>query len=193
MIDTTGIKNESGMDDVLADELLAVRCQLGEAAALDALVARWHEPLWRYVRRMTGDDETTAELVQDIWLRVLRALPSLRDPSRVRAWLFGIARRAIMDGLRASYSTKATVDEDIESVPATEDPADLTEDLAAMHRGLAELPITERDVLVLFYLKELTLGQLAEVLSVPVGTVKSRLHRARSMLRRTLIQRGYAR
>jgi RNA polymerase sigma factor (sigma-70 family) len=83
------------------DELLAIRCQLAEPAALDELVERWHPPLWRYVLRMCGDEEEAADLLQGIWLRILRALPGLRDPGRLRPWLFGIARRAVMDRHRA--------------------------------------------------------------------------------------------
>lgn len=51
--------------DVLSDELLAIRCQLGEAAAFDALAERWHPPLWKYVRRLTGNDHDAAETIQD--------------------------------------------------------------------------------------------------------------------------------
>jgi RNA polymerase sigma factor (sigma-70 family) len=59
-----------------------------------------------------------------------------------------------------------------------------------MHRELTRLPVIEREVLTLYYLKELTLGQVADVLAVPVGTVKSRLFRARQLLRRELESNG---
>jgi RNA polymerase sigma factor (sigma-70 family) len=180
--------------DTLADELLAIRCQLGEPAAFDALVARWHEPLWKYVRRLTDGDEAAADTVQDVWLRVLRGLPRLRDPARLRAWLFGIARRAVIDRVRQRYAAPEPVPvEDVDLVaPDAGDGLveDRAEELALMHEALAGMPFTEREVLVLFYLHELSLGQLAEVLAVPVGTVKSRLFRARRMLRRALIEQG---
>jgi RNA polymerase sigma factor (sigma-70 family) len=181
----------------LADELLAIRCQLGEPAAFDALVERWHEPLWKYVRRLTDGEQAAADTVQDVWLRVLRALPRLREPARLRAWLFGIARRAVIDRLRQRYAEPEPVsvdDVDVAGPDAGEDLGeDLAEELGLMHEALARMPFTEREVLSLFYLHEMSLGQLAEVLAVPVGTVKSRLFRARRMLRRHLVDRGVQR
>ena len=180
--------------DALADELLAVRCQLGEAAGFDALIERWHAPLWKYVRRLVDDDEAAADTSQDVWLRVLRALPRLRDPSRLRAWRFGIARRTVMDRLRRRYAEPEEMSLDSGDADGTSTDDDLPEitdeDLGRMHDALARMPLIERDVLVLFYLQELTVRQLAEVLDVPVGTVKSRLFRARQMLRRELTHSG---
>jgi RNA polymerase sigma-70 factor (ECF subfamily) len=175
--------------DPAIDELLAVRCQLGEADALDALVARWHQPLWRYVRRMAGDDDAAAELLQDVWLRVLRAMPGLRDPARLRPWLFGIARRVVMDHLRKAYAEPEREEVDMNEIANPDDVYEIAEDLAMMHEALARMPFVEREVLVLFYLHELSLNQLAEVLVVPVGTVKSRLFRARALLRREFTRR----
>jgi RNA polymerase sigma factor (sigma-70 family) len=181
---------EGGTRQELADELLAIRCQLGEPGAMDALVERWHPPLWRYVRGLTADDDAAAEAVQDVWLRVLRAISRLRDPARVRAWLFGIARRVMMDRLRQAYAEPQRAEIDLGEIPGPDDAEDRTEDLAQMQDALATLPLTEREALVLFYLRELTLAQMADVLAVPVGTVKSRLFRARQMLRRALTDRG---
>lgn len=177
--------------DALEDELLAVRCQLGDAAALDSLIERWHQPLWRYLHRMRGDEEDAAELLQDVWLRVLRSLPRLRDPARLRPWLFGIARRALMDRLRREYAAPAASEElDLEDPAVPEDERDVDEELHVMRDELRQMPLVEREVLVLFYLRELTLAEVADVLDVPVGTVKSRLFRARSVLRDRLERKG---
>lgn len=174
----------------LSDELLAVRCLLGEPEAFDDLVARWHEPISRYVTSVL-EAEHAADVVQNIWLRVLRAFPSLRDPARLRPWLFGIARRALMDRLRRQYASAAEVSLD-ETEGATVEAAEGATDgaLERLHDTLSAMPIIEREVLVLFYLQELSLAQLADVLALPVGTVKSRLHRARRMLRDRLIAQG---
>lgn len=173
------------------DELLAIRCQLGEPAAFDDLVDRWHSPLWKYVRRMSGDDDRAAEALQDVWLRVLRGFPRLRDPARVRAWLFGIARRVLMDRFRHEYALPAheplSVVEDTLVIETLDEPLALAPLLAEV----ARLPVIEREVVVLFHLQELTLSEVAAVLDVPVGTVKSRLFRARRQLREHLQNRGY--
>lgn len=174
----------------LTDELLVVRCQLGEPAAFAELIHRWHEPLWRYVRRMTDDDDAAADVLQDAWLRVLRAMPRLREAKRVRAWLFSIARRTVMDRLRRQYASPETVSVDDVEVPTDDADGDLEADLIVMRDALARMPFTEREVLVLFYLNELTMEQMVEVLNIPIGTVKSRLFRARRMLRQQLLEMG---
>lgn len=176
--------------EALADELLAIRCQLGEAVAFDALVERWHLPLWKYLRRVTGTDEAAADALQDVWLGVLRGMPALREPARLRPWLFGIARRTVMDRLRRQYADPVSDEIDITEFAAPPEPDDRREDLDIMHAELARMPVIEREVLVLFYLQELSLSQLAEVLAIPVGTVKSRLFRARQLLRHQLTQKG---
>lgn len=175
------------------DELLAIRCQLGEPAAFDALIARWHEPLWKYLRRLTGDEDAAAEAVQDAWLRILRGMPRLRDAGRLRAWIFGIARRVVMDRLREKYAEPARVSPDDVDLAAADDAIDLKEELALLQEELARLPVPEREVLVLFHLEELSLLEIAEVAGIPAGTVKSRLFRARRALRDQLILKGVKR
>lgn len=172
------------------DELLAIRCQLGERDAFDALIARWHEPVWTYARRVAGSADAADDVVQDIWMRVLRGLPRLKEPARLRAWIFGIARRALMDRFRQQYAAPATSDMDVEALSAPDLSDDSSADLAEMHDRLAELPVIERDVLALFYLQELSMSEMSDVLSVPVGTIKSRLHRARRMLRARMTDGG---
>ena len=78
------------------DEWLVVRCQLGERQAFDELIEQWSGPVWKYVRRLTGSDDAADDVVQNVWLRVLRGMHKLRDGSKLRAWLFGIARRTLI-------------------------------------------------------------------------------------------------
>lgn len=173
-----------------ADERLVIRCQLGERAAFDALIARWAGPVARYAHRVTGEADRGAELAQDIWLRAIRGIAGLRDGRRLRPWLFGIAHRTFIDTLRHRYATPALVElaeEEVEAV-AAEDDAALRDDLDALDHHLAALPPIEREVLSLFYLDALSIVQLAEVLAIPPGTVKSRLFRAKRLLRRQFEQ-----
>ena len=165
------------------DEWLVLRCQLGEREAFDALIAQWHPLLWRYAVRVTGDADVAFDVVQDVWLRVWRGMTRLRDAARFRAWLFGIARRVLMDRLRARFAEPlmSPIETDEIEAPAAEE--DRAEDLSLLHAELARLPLPERDVLVLFYLEELSLTDIAAIAAIPVGTVKSRLFRARRMLR----------
>ena len=177
-------------DSRCRDELLAVRCQLGEPEAFDDLIARWHGPLWSFVRRLTGDDDLAHDTLQDMWLRVLRGIASLRDGARLRAWLFGIARRAVMDRMRQKYRDACLVDDDVDAMAAADESWPSQRDLEALQDRLTRLPIAERELLTLFYLRELSLAELAEVLAIPIGTVKSRLFRARALLREQLTAQG---
>lgn len=175
----------------LEDEWIAVRCQLGERPAFDELIQRWQGPIRQYVRHL-ADPDVADDLTQDIWLRVLRGIGRLRDPAKLRSWLFGIAHRTWIDTLRRKY---AVVVADLDEVDRHEHsdpelPDDREEDLAALARELARLPAIEREALTLFYLRELSLQEIAQALDIPAGTVKSRLHRARRMLRRELDTTG---
>ncbi len=172
------------------DEWLVVRCQLGERAAFDELIERWQGPLWTYLRRLAGDEEAAREVLQEAWLRILRGFPRLREGSKLRPWLFGIARRALMDRLRLRYGAPVEVEvEEAGTAEAAEPPSEDREaDLQALEKGLAGLPLAERETLTLFYLRELSLAEVAETLRLPVGTVKSRLFRARQRLRRELTE-----
>jgi RNA polymerase sigma-70 factor (ECF subfamily) len=172
------------------DEWLVLRCQIGEREAFDLLIARWHEPLWRYAVRVTGDPDASADLVQEVWLRVLRGFGRLREAARFQAWLFGIARRVLMDRLRVRYAGPQFDEVDLTALPDPAPDADREEEIALLETGLSQLPVLEREVLVLFYLQELSLNDIAEIAGIPVGTVKSRLFRARKLLREQLVTKG---
>ncbi|ETK32420.1 RNA polymerase subunit sigma-24 [Microbispora sp. ATCC PTA-5024] len=172
------------------DGLLVVRCQLGEREAFRELVRVWHAPLWRYVRGMVGSPHLADDLSQEVWVAVVRGLPRLRQPERFAPWLFTIARRTVADHLRQAYQASET---SVEEASALADDDSLRDVLTTMQveAGLDELPPLEREVLILFHLQDLPLAACAEVLGVPPGTVKSRLHRARRMLRSALAEKGY--
>jgi RNA polymerase sigma factor (sigma-70 family) len=173
-----------GEEVVMTDELLIVRCQLGERDALAELVRAWHAPLWTYVRRMLGA-RVAEDVTQEVWVSVLRGLPRLREPERFTPWLFTIARRAIADQLRADYARPQSGPG---PEPQTPDSSATVVDRAEVEAGLSGLPAIEREVLILFYLQDLSVETCAEICGVPVGTVKSRLSRARRLLRDAIEQ-----
>jgi RNA polymerase sigma-70 factor (ECF subfamily) len=174
----------------MSDELLVVRAQLGEHAALAELLARWRVPVWTYVRRMLDADRAD-DVAQEVWLAVVRGLPRLREPGRFAPWLFTIARRSVTDRLRDEYA--AAEETWGAGGGVVEDPAEATVDRTVLVSVLSALPVREREVLVLFYLQDLSVEQCADICQVPVGTVKSRLGRARRLLRAELEEKGYRR
>lgn len=172
-----------------ADELVVVCCQLGDRTAFEALVARWHRPVWTFVRGMLRGDERCDDLVQEVWVRVVRGLPRLQEPARFPAWLFTVARRVVTDELRVTYRQPERDDDaDLEAEPEAGAPDDVRRllDRLDLDAALSALEAGDREAVVLFHLLDLPLTEVAEVLEVPPGTVKSRLHRARQQLRRHL-------
>jgi RNA polymerase sigma-70 factor (ECF subfamily) len=181
--------------DRRGDALLVVRAQLGDRQALAELVGRWHAPVWRYVRRMLDGPGRADDVSQEVWAGALKALTRLNQPERFAPWLFTIARRAVLDHLRQRYGQPAALDADRDDGDAADraggDDMNGVLDRAQIAEGLAEIPPCERDVLILFYLQDLSLEECASVLEIPPGTVKSRLFRARRLLRDRLIEKGY--
>ncbi|MET9224434.1 RNA polymerase sigma factor [Lentzea sp. NPDC003310] len=170
----------------MSDELLIVRCRLGERDAFPELVHRWHGAVDRYVRRMlAGPDD---DVVQEVWLAVFKGLPALRQPDRFAPWLFAIARRAVANRLRDAYAQPEPVPPEEQSGP---DDTDAVADREVLAGALGALPVREREVLLLFYLEDLSLEACAQICEVPVGTVKSRLNRARRLLRDELARKEY--
>ncbi|MFI7132295.1 RNA polymerase sigma factor [Nonomuraea sp. NPDC050153] len=197
----------------MTDELLVVRAQLGERAALAELVERWRVPVWTYVRRML-DAERADDVSQEVWLAVIRGLPRLREPARFAPWLFTIARRSVTDRLRSQYAREELAARDVAAEVPVEGPvagpvagmaagpvagmaagpvAGMVEaivDRAELVSALSELPVLEREILVLFYLEDLSVEDCAQICRIPAGTVKSRLNRARRLLRAHLEEKG---
>ncbi|MET8158027.1 sigma-70 family RNA polymerase sigma factor [Sphaerisporangium sp. NPDC005289] len=170
----------------MSDELLVVRCQLGEREAFAELVRAWHGAVERYVGRMlAGHDD---DVVQEVWLAVFKGLPRLRRPDRFAPWLFTIARRAVMNRLRDAYARSEA--EQVDDLPGRDEAQDVV-DRETLGGALAALPLREREVLLLFYLQDLSLDACAQICGVPVGTVKSRLNRARRLLQEELVRKGY--
>ena len=176
--------------EAIEQELLAIRCQLGEIAAFDELVARWHAPMWQYVRRMADQNELADELIQETWLRVLRGIAGLREPSRLVPWMFGIARHVMMDRLRQKYRQEALLENALDDLTAPADEVDEHErrdNIANVLDKLENLPLPQRELLTLYYLDELSIEEVGQVLGVPAGTVKSRLFHARRVLKQSLL------
>ncbi len=170
----------------MSDELLVIRCQLGEREAFTELVQGWHPRVERYVGRMLGGPDD--DVVQEIWLAVVKGLPRLRRPDRFAPWFFTVARRAVMNRLREAYTRPepAPIDD-----ARGDDAAEGVINRETLAGALAALPAREREVLLLFYLEDLPLEACAQICAVPVGTVKSRLNRARRLLRQELVRKGY--
>lgn len=163
------------------DEYLVLLARDGSRPALDQLVGRWSPRLQRHAARTMGDREAARDVVQDTWLAALKGLARLDDPARFPAWLYAIATRKCVDLIR-SRGRARRLGEGLGVEPAGPPPADADSGLD-LTAALARLPADQRLVASLFYGEDLDLETIAAVAGVPVGTVKSRLHHARSALK----------
>ena len=175
------------------DEYLILLSQAGSKEALDGLARRWTPRLLRYAARVLGGSadavETARDVVQETWIGAIRGLRGLRDPAQFPAWIYGIATRKCADAIRANRRRRRL---DRPSAPggSGEDPGLEPEyqiDLLAAIRGL---PPMHRAVVHLFYREEMSVDEVASILEIPAGTVKSRLHHAREALRQRLGSRA---
>lgn len=176
--------------DDIRDELLVLRCLRRDLPAWDELVHRYNDRLYYYVRRMVDQDEQAAQLLQEVWVKVLQSLHSLRQGNRLAPWLYSLTRHVVMSHYRERYSTIEVADyAELDEQPM-DDSADAArfEDAELIHFGLSRIGWAEREVLTLHFLDDLSVAEIADVLGIPTGTVKSRLHRAKSELRQVLVR-----
>ena len=162
-----------------ADEELARRVQHGDTSDLAVLVQRHHSPLLGFLYRLTGGDRSLAEdLTQEAFLRALRSIQQYQPSRRFKPWLYAIAVNVARDHFKraATRYAVALTDEEFTSLA---DPIELDESIADEGQRVATairaLPVHQREALILRYYQDLSLAEIAEVLAVPIGTVKSRV------------------
>ena len=169
--------------DQLYERMLVARSQLGDAAALAELVARYTPKLRYLAGRMLGRVEGVDDLVQDIWLDVVRALSRLAAAEAFKTWLYRIARDRVYGRLRKERRLPQQLEIE-QDVPAEPDDEPFDEDeIAAVHAALAELPCEQREALVLRFVEGMSYEEIAAATGSPVGTVRSRLYYGKQTLR----------
>jgi RNA polymerase sigma-70 factor (ECF subfamily) len=157
---------------------------MSDAQSLVGLIPR----LRRYARALVGDRAAADDLVQDTLERAWSKLHLYRHGTDLRAWLFTVMHNVHVNRVRATRPTDPLDDEMPELAQrATQGDGLLVRDL---ERGIAALPVAQREVLLLVALEDLSYDETARVLAIPIGTVMSRLARAREKLRALMNGRG---
>jgi RNA polymerase sigma-70 factor, ECF subfamily len=149
---------------------LVLRAQSGDREAFDALLREIAPPLLRYITRVTGDVALAEDVVQETLIAIVRKIAWLHDASLFRAWAYRIASREAFRLLRKKRRYTEPVDE-LAFVEERPDPWQRERLLASLER----LSPASRAVVTLHYLEEMSLGDVAAILDLPLGTVKSRL------------------
>jgi len=186
--------------DTRSDTELVQRVREGDAGAFETLYARYHARVYRLLYGMLGNREDAIDLTQEVFVRAWVELPRLQIEKTLYGWLRRTAINLGIDHLRRSrlvrFQSLDTSLEDEEGEPLEWQIADETQDVQAaaelselqecLQRALQQLSDIHRVVVVLHYIEEVPVEEIARQLSIPVGTVKSRLARARESLRRYL-------
>ncbi len=178
--------------DVLTD-LLVLRCQGGDAAALEMLARTWQAQVLRHAFRYTGGRDAAAEVAQEAWLAIVRGLGRLNDPATFRGWAYRIVANKSRDWIRRRQARRKLADQ-VEHEPASagggQDAGDREAAIGQLRATLETLPDERRALLSMHYLEGMGIHQIAVALQVPAGTVKSRLFHARKQLKQTLTRRS---
>jgi RNA polymerase sigma-70 factor (ECF subfamily) len=181
-----------------SDEELVEAFRRGELSAFDGLVARWERKIRGAVHRILGNEEEARDVCQEAFLKAYRALDSFKSEARFSSWLYQIALNLCRDRLRRRKGRTLVSLEELEGagtalVTKRPDAQELLEagDLArAVASAIAMLPEEQREIVVLKEYQELTFAEIADVLGIPVSTVKTRLYRGLGLLRVSLERQG---
>lgn len=172
------------------DEDLVRRFLSGDRAAFAALVERHERRVYNLSLRMTGREEDARDATQDAFLTVLRKLSSFRGEAAFTTWLHRVTVNACYDLLRKRQRSPLLErgDDDLPAVepPPAPDPADASSLSIDVQQALMQVPEDFRAVMILHDVHDLRQEEVAAILGVPIGTVKSRLHRGRVALARAM-------
>ena len=164
-----------------AEKILVLKAQTGDVAAFETLYKAYLPSLIGFARRLTRDHHIAEDAVQDAWITIGKTLNKLEDATRFRAWAFKTVRWRVIDLIRRKGKENiALADVEETLVAVSEENKAEGSDLMKLIRTL---PINEREVVYLFYLEGMSVAEIADVIKIPQGTVKSRLNRARNNLR----------
>jgi RNA polymerase sigma-70 factor (ECF subfamily) len=172
-------------------EWMALRCQSGEPDAFEDLIAVMERPLFYYAASLTGNVDSGLDVLQDAWLRVFRNIGKLKDPGALRPWLYSIVHGVAVDRIRKSSRREAAEQSQYEEFVEAEEPSFANEDAAEIHQALSEISFSHREVLVLHFLEDLSIAEIAEVVGCSEGTVKSRMHYAKRAMKEVLSGGNY--
>ncbi|MFZ0706806.1 MAG: RNA polymerase sigma factor [Candidatus Korobacteraceae bacterium] len=175
------------------DQELVRRLARGDQAAFNACYERYRGPIFRFAWHMNGNQTIAEEVTQEVFLRLIHQ-PKKFDAAKgtLAGYLFGIARNVMRREMAASFLDVPLQEAELGEDPALAIDADLLaeldrrERLELLHKSVLALPATYREALILCDLEEMSYPEAAAVLDCPPGTVGSRLHRARAMLKSRL-------
>jgi len=172
------------------EQLPVAAARAGSPAAWDALFQRYQLPLYAYVFELIRHEQTALDVVQETFISAARHLASLRDDDRFGSWLFSIAHRKCVDHWRKSGREEPLEPEIAAALPdELSDPSEVLiqrEQEAEFMKLIEQLPPPQRSVLLLHFVEDFSLEEIAGITGAQLGTVKSRMHYAKLALRKMM-------
>ncbi|MGA2796458.1 MAG: RNA polymerase sigma factor [Thermoguttaceae bacterium] len=173
--------------DRLNDELLVLRCQQRDAEAFEALIGRWQRRLWQHAWRLTGDDSAAWDVLQEAWIGISRGINRLADATAFPAWAYQIISNKCRDSIRREQRRREATETYSEQMQREEhEAATARRQHNSLKEALEQLSGPDRAILSLRYEEQFDTAEIAGILGIPEGTVKSRLFNARQRLRKYL-------
>jgi RNA polymerase sigma-70 factor (ECF subfamily) len=158
----------------------------GNRRRVQQLVDAHYEPLFRYAFRLSGTAADAEDLTQEAFCKAQLQLHQLRDPARAKPWLFSILRNAYLHRVRSAAQHKSVSLEAIADLPGPDPDVPPEVEPAQLQAALNDLPEAFRTPVILFYFEDFSYRDIAEQMDLPIGTVMSRLARAKAHLRTRL-------
>ena len=176
-------------------ERLVAAIAQGDRTAFEALYRALETPLYRFIRLRLNDPHRSADIMHDVFLEIWRNAGSFRGQSNARTWIFAIAWRKVMDAFRQNDKViyQETVPEQIDDTTDAEGAIAASEDSRAVRDCLKGLSIEHRMAMELTFFDEMSYSDIAAIVGVPEGTVKSRVYHAKQLMLRCLSAKGAAR
>lgn len=178
---------------MITDEKLVELMAKGDQAAFEAFVHRYHGPLLGYLERMLQDSEKAEDFVQEIFLRLIRQLQQKKIPDQIRPWLYRVASNLCKDywrssSFRSEYHCGDEVPDQKDTSPTIIEIYERQETRKEVLQSLHQLSELERQIVLLRFYQDLKLQEIAEVMEMPLGTVKSKLFHALKKLKSYLVK-----
>ncbi len=175
----------------IGDQELIVRLKAGDLNSLGILYDRHRQMVYRTALAITNDQEAANDLLQDVFLRLYRFVDRIDLERPLQPWLYRMTANLSYTWVKRNHRWLHPLEEmaDWLAGPSKNSPYEAVEkldDWDRVQQAVADLSISQRVVVVLYYLNDLSLQEIAEVLDLPVGTVKSRLHYGRQTLKKSL-------
>ncbi len=174
------------------DQLPVAAARAGDSAAWDTLFRRYQLPLYAYAFELLRQEQTALDVVQETFINASCHIASLREDAKFGSWLFGIAHQKCAQHWRKPRRTEPLDDGFLEQPDDEPWPGELlmrAEQQEEFMTALNQLPEIHRSVLLLHFLEDFPLDEIARITAVSVGTVKSRLHYARKALRELITEK----